>query len=106
MGSRERIMSDTIRLTMAQAVARFLTAQKTVIAGETVPIFGGIFAIFGHGNVAGVGEALYAVKDELPTYRGQNEQGMAHAAIAYAKASFGAASWPAPPPSGQARSTW
>jgi 3D-(3,5/4)-trihydroxycyclohexane-1,2-dione acylhydrolase (decyclizing) len=78
----------TVRLTMAQAVARFLTAQKTVIGAETVPIFGGVFAIFGHGNVAGVGEALYAVKDELPTFRGQNEQGMANAAIAYAKASF------------------
>jgi len=78
----------TVRLTMAQAVARFMTAQKTVIDGETVPIFGGVFAIFGHGNVAGVGEALHAVKDDLPTYRGQNEQGMAHAAIAYAKASF------------------
>ncbi|WIJ24944.1 3D-(3,5/4)-trihydroxycyclohexane-1,2-dione acylhydrolase (decyclizing) [Devosia sp. RR2S18] len=80
--------ATTIRLTMAQAVARFMVAQKTVVAGETVPIFGGVFAIFGHGNVAGVGEALYAVKDQLPTYRGQNEQGMAHAAIAYAKASF------------------
>ena len=78
----------TVRLTMAQAVARYLTAQKTVIDGETVPIFGGVFAIFGHGNVAGIGEALYGVKDTLPTYRGQNEQGMAHAAIAYAKASF------------------
>lgn len=78
----------TIRLTMAQAVARFLTMQKTVIDGEVVPIFGGVFAIFGHGNVAGVGEALHAVKDTLPTYRAQNEQGMAHAAIAYAKASF------------------
>ena len=79
---------NTIRLTMAQAVAKFLTMQKTVIDGETVPIFGGVFAIFGHGNVAGVGEALYGIKDSLPTYRGQNEQGMAHAAIAYAKASF------------------
>ncbi|KKC39605.1 3D-(3,5/4)-trihydroxycyclohexane-1,2-dione hydrolase [Devosia epidermidihirudinis] len=78
----------TIRLTMAQAVARFLTVQKTVIDGETVPIFGGVFAIFGHGNVAGVGEALYGIKDTLPTYRAQNEQGMANAAIAYAKASF------------------
>jgi 3D-(3,5/4)-trihydroxycyclohexane-1,2-dione acylhydrolase (decyclizing) len=78
----------TIRLTMAQAVARFLAAQMTQIDGETVPIFGGVFAIFGHGNVAGVGEALYQVRDRLPTYRGQNEQGMAHAAIAYAKASF------------------
>jgi len=78
----------TVRLTMAQAVARFMTRQMTEIDGEIVPIFGGVFAIFGHGNVAGVGEALYAVRDELPTYRGQNEQGMAHAAIAYAKASF------------------
>jgi len=78
----------TVRLTMAQALARFMTRQMTVVDGEKVPIFGGVFAIFGHGNVAGVGEALYAVRDELPTYRGQNEQGMAHAAIAFAKASF------------------
>ncbi|GHA36604.1 3D-(3,5/4)-trihydroxycyclohexane-1,2-dione acylhydrolase (decyclizing) [Devosia pacifica] len=79
---------NTIRLTMAQAVAQFLCAQKTIIDGETVPIFGGLFAIFGHGNVAGVGEALYSVQDQLPTYRAQNEQGMAHAAIAYSKANF------------------
>jgi 3D-(3,5/4)-trihydroxycyclohexane-1,2-dione acylhydrolase (decyclizing) len=78
----------TIRLTMAQALARFLAAQKTVVGGETVPIFGGVWAIFGHGNVAGLGEALYGVRGELPTYRGQNEQGMANAAVAYAKASF------------------
>lgn len=78
---------NTIRLTMAQAVAKFLTMQKTIIGGETVPIFGGVFAIFGHGNVAGIGEALHGVKDTLPTYRAQNEQSMAHAAIAYAKAS-------------------
>ena len=78
----------TIRLTMAQAVARFLTAQKTIIDGKTLPIFGGVWAIFGHGNVAGLGEALHGVKDTLPTYRGQNEQSMAHAAIAYAKANF------------------
>ena len=79
---------NTVRLTMAQAVARFMTMQKTEIDSEIVPIFGGVFAIFGHGNVAGIGEALHGVKDTLPTYRGQNEQGMAHAAIAYAKASF------------------
>ncbi|HTO27090.1 MAG TPA: thiamine pyrophosphate-binding protein, partial [Devosia sp.] len=78
---------STIRLTMAQAVAKFLTMQKTVIDDEIVPIFGGVFAIFGHGNVAGIGEALHGVKDTLPTYRAQNEQSMAHAAIAYAKAS-------------------
>jgi 3D-(3,5/4)-trihydroxycyclohexane-1,2-dione acylhydrolase (decyclizing) len=78
----------TIRLTMAQAVAKFLTMQKTEIDGEIVPIFGGVFAIFGHGNVAGLGEALYGVRDTLPTYRAHNEQAMAHAAIAFAKASF------------------
>ena len=79
---------NTVRLTMAQALARFLTMQMTVIDGQTVPIFGGVFAIFGHGNVAGIGEALYGVKEKLPTYRGQNEQGMANAAVAFAKASF------------------
>jgi len=85
----EETMSEkTVRLTMAQAVARFLTRQMTVIDGEKLPIFGGVFAIFGHGNVAGVGEALYGIKDTLPTYRAQNEQGMANAAIAFAKASF------------------
>jgi 3D-(3,5/4)-trihydroxycyclohexane-1,2-dione acylhydrolase (decyclizing) len=73
---------------MAQAVAKFLTRQMTVIDGREVPIFGGVFAIFGHGNVAGFGEALYGVRDELPTWRAHNEQGMAHAAIAFAKASF------------------
>lgn len=78
----------TIRLTMAQALARFLTRQMTEIEGATLPIFGGVFAIFGHGNVAGLGEALYGVRDTLPTYRGHNEQGMAHAAIGFAKASF------------------
>jgi 3D-(3,5/4)-trihydroxycyclohexane-1,2-dione acylhydrolase (decyclizing) len=79
---------NTIRLTMAQALAKFLTRQMTVIEGKTVPLFGGVFAIFGHGNVAAFGEALYQVRDELPTYRAHNEQAMAHAAIAYAKASF------------------
>ncbi len=78
----------TVRLTMAQALAKYLTRQMTVIDGEKLPLFGGVFAIFGHGNVAGVGEALYQVRDDLPTYRAHNEQGMAHAAIAYAKASF------------------
>ena len=76
----------TIRLTMAQALVRFLTAQKTIIDGEKLPIFAGVFAIFGHGNVAGMGEALYQVREALPTYRAHNEQSMAHAATAYAKA--------------------
>lgn len=81
-------MGKTVRLTMAQAVTHFLKAQMTIVDGKKVPIFGGVWAIFGHGNVAGIGEALYQVRGELTTYRAHNEQGMAHAAIAYAKASF------------------
>ena len=81
-------MAQTVRLTMAQAVAGFLANQKTRIDDETVPIFGGMWAIFGHGNVAGLGEALYQHREDLPTYRAHNEQAMAHAAIAYAKANF------------------
>ena len=75
--------NNTIRLTMAQALVRYLAALRTE---EGVPLFGGAFAIFGHGNVAGLGEALYQYKDSFPTYRAHNEQAMAHAAIAYAKA--------------------
>ena len=78
---------STIRLTMAQALVRALAAQMTVIDGATVPIFAGVWAIFGHGNVAGLGEALFGVQDRLPTLRAHNEQAMAHAAVAFAKAS-------------------
>ncbi|MEX4005837.1 3D-(3,5/4)-trihydroxycyclohexane-1,2-dione acylhydrolase (decyclizing) [Neoaquamicrobium sediminum] len=81
-------MTRTARLTMAQALTRFMTRQTTEIDGARVPVFAGVWAIFGHGNVAGLGEALYQVRDALPTYRAHNEQAMAHAAIAYAKASF------------------
>jgi 3D-(3,5/4)-trihydroxycyclohexane-1,2-dione acylhydrolase (decyclizing) len=81
----------TIRLTMAQALVRAMAAQKTVVeapSGEShiLPFFGGVWAIFGHGNVAGMGEALHGVRDHLPTFRAHNEQAMAHAAIAYTKA--------------------
>ena len=79
---------STIRLTMAQALVRFLAAQGTVVDGREVPLFGGVWAIFGHGNVAGLGEALYRHRAALPTYRAHNEQAMAHAAIAFAKATF------------------
>ncbi|WLQ12114.1 3D-(3,5/4)-trihydroxycyclohexane-1,2-dione acylhydrolase (decyclizing) [Hahella aquimaris] len=75
----------TIRLTMAQAVIKYMIAQKVDVDGEIKPLFAGMWAIFGHGNVAGLGEALHHVRDALPTYRAHNEQGMAHAAIAYAK---------------------
>ena len=77
---------STIRLTMAQSLVKYLAAQKVVINGEIKPLFEGVFAIFGHGNVAGLGEALYHAQDDLPTYRAHNEQGMAHAAIAFARA--------------------
>jgi 3D-(3,5/4)-trihydroxycyclohexane-1,2-dione acylhydrolase (decyclizing) len=80
-------MTGTIRLTAAQALVKFMTQQMTVIDGKTVPIFAGVWAIFGHGNVAGIGEALYAHRKELPTYRAHNEQSMAHVATAFAKAS-------------------
>jgi 3D-(3,5/4)-trihydroxycyclohexane-1,2-dione acylhydrolase (decyclizing) len=73
---------------MAQALVRYLAAQRTTQDGREVPLFAGVWAIFGHGNVAGVGEALYRHRQELPTYRAHNEQAMAHAAIAYAKATF------------------
>ena len=76
----------TIRLTMAQALVRYLAAQHTDCDGRTVALFGGVWAIFGHGNVAGIGEALAAHRAELPTYRAHNEQAMALAAIGYAKA--------------------
>ena len=79
-------MNGTIRLTMAQALVRYLAALRVDGEDAEVPLFGGVFAIFGHGNVAGIGEALYAHRDVLPTYRAHNEQAMAHAAIAYAKA--------------------
>jgi hypothetical protein len=77
----------TIRLTAAQAMVRFLSAQRVEIDGRKQRLFEGVFAIFGHGNVAGIGEALFAARDSLPTYRAHNEQAMAHAAIAFAKAS-------------------
>ena len=77
----------TIRLTAAQAMVRFLGAQVTEVDGARVPLFGGCWAIFGHGNVSGMGEALHGARDTFPTFRAHNEQGMAHAAIAFAKAS-------------------
>ncbi|PHZ86538.1 3D-(3,5/4)-trihydroxycyclohexane-1,2-dione acylhydrolase (decyclizing) [Paremcibacter congregatus] len=75
----------TIRLTTAQALVRYMMAQRVIVEERDLPLFAGTFAIFGHGNVAGMGEALYQVRDQFPTFRAHNEQAMAHAAIAYAK---------------------
>lgn len=79
-------MTRSVRLTMAQALTRWLAVQNFVIEGTEQPFFAGVWAIFGHGNVAGMGEALAGMEASLPTFRGHNEQGMAHAAIAFAKA--------------------
>jgi 3D-(3,5/4)-trihydroxycyclohexane-1,2-dione acylhydrolase (decyclizing) len=76
-----------MRLTTAQALVRWMLAQRTeLVDGSAAPLFPGVFAIFGHGNVLGVGVALEEVRDRLPVWRGQNEQGMALAAVGLAKA--------------------
>ncbi|MGO4115711.1 3D-(3,5/4)-trihydroxycyclohexane-1,2-dione acylhydrolase (decyclizing) [Rhizobium ruizarguesonis] len=72
----------TVRMTAAQAMMKWLSVQMTEDGERFIE---GVWAIFGHGNVAGIGEALHGIGDALPTWRGQNEQTMAHAAIAYAK---------------------
>jgi 3D-(3,5/4)-trihydroxycyclohexane-1,2-dione acylhydrolase (decyclizing) len=81
------MLMTTIRLTTAQALVRYLAAQRGELDGADVALFAGVWAIFGHGNVAALGEALHAARDVLPTFRAHNEQAMGHAAIAFAKAS-------------------
>ena len=76
----------TVRLTTAQALVRWLCAQDIQTSDGVKPLFPGVFGIFGHGNVTCLAEALECVQDRLPTWRGQNEQGMALAGVAYAKA--------------------
>ncbi|MFV4992770.1 3D-(3,5/4)-trihydroxycyclohexane-1,2-dione acylhydrolase (decyclizing) [Klebsiella pneumoniae] len=76
----------TIRCTTAQAIVRYLSNQFTEVDGKRVPLFPGVYGIFGHGNVTCLGEALEAAQDTLPTWRGQNEQSMAFAAVGFAKA--------------------
>lgn len=78
----------TIKLTAAQALVKWMTAQRIVDdnGGNETPLFGGVFAIFGHGNVTCLGEALFGARNKLPVWRGQNEQSMALAAVAFAKA--------------------
>ncbi|NIJ10136.1 3D-(3,5/4)-trihydroxycyclohexane-1,2-dione acylhydrolase (decyclizing) [Saccharomonospora amisosensis] len=76
-----------MKLTTAQALVRWLAAQRTeLLDGTRVPLFPGVFAIFGHGNVLGLGSALAEYRDNLPVWRGHTEQGMALAAVGYAKA--------------------
>ena len=74
-----------VRLTMAQAVVRFMTQQRTARDGREQPFFGGVFGIFGHGNVAGIGQALQEQRTAIRYYLARNEQAMVHTAAAYAK---------------------
>ena len=79
---------NTIRITMAQALVKYLTAQRVLDedTGKDAPMFAGAFGIFGHGNVTCLADALWSAREQLPTWRGQNEQAMALAAAAFAKA--------------------
>ena len=76
----------TIRLTVAQALVKYISAQYSVADGVRERFIPAAFGIFGHGNVAGLGQALDEYNDLLPFIQGRNEQALAHAAIAFAKA--------------------
>ena len=76
----------TIKLSCAHALFKFLIAQKTIIDGKKVPLFPGAFAIYGHGNVACLGQAMEEFQSDLPGYRGHHEQSMALSGIGYARA--------------------
>lgn len=78
-------MAKTIRLTTAQALVKFLNAQYLHADGKEEPFVEGIFTIFGHGNVLGIGQALEQDAGRLNVWQGKNEQGMAHAAMAFSK---------------------
>jgi 3D-(3,5/4)-trihydroxycyclohexane-1,2-dione acylhydrolase (decyclizing) len=76
---------STVRLTAGQALIRYLINQHVERDGHTQPFFAGIWGIFGHGNIGGLAQAIQQYEDDFPYYLGRNEQGMVHAAIAYAK---------------------
>lgn len=84
MYEEETIMSKT-KMTVGQAVVKFLNQQYIEFDGVEQPFVDGIFTIFGHGMVVGLGQALDEDPGRLRVYQGRNEQGMAHAAISYAK---------------------
>src|SRR3954465_2441844 len=78
--------TQTIRLTMAQALVKYLQVQESERDGERRRLIPAIFGIFGHGNVAGIGQALYEYGQDLPYYQPCNEQSMVHTAMGFAKA--------------------
>ncbi|MCL6671408.1 thiamine pyrophosphate-binding protein, partial [Streptomyces panaciradicis] len=79
--------TSTTRLTVAQALVRFLSAQYTRRDGVRQRLIGATWGIFGHGNVAGIGQALVEYADDMPYHQGRNEQAMVHAAVGYARQS-------------------
>ncbi|MCF3135016.1 3D-(3,5/4)-trihydroxycyclohexane-1,2-dione acylhydrolase (decyclizing) [Streptomyces olivochromogenes] len=80
-------MTSTTRLTVAQALVRFLSVQYTERDGVRRRLIGATWGIFGHGNVAGIGQALIEYADDMPYHQGRNEQAMVHAAVGYARQS-------------------
>ncbi|MFD7322868.1 3D-(3,5/4)-trihydroxycyclohexane-1,2-dione acylhydrolase (decyclizing) [Streptomyces sp. NPDC059875] len=80
-------MTSGTRLTVAQALVRFLAAQYTERDGVRQRLIAATWGIFGHGNVAGIGQALVEYADEMPYHQGRNEQAMVHAAVGYARQS-------------------
>ncbi|MFI7384675.1 3D-(3,5/4)-trihydroxycyclohexane-1,2-dione acylhydrolase (decyclizing) [Streptomyces sp. NPDC049813] len=76
---------ETVRLTTAQALVRFLTRQYAARDGHRTRLIGATWGVFGHGNVAGIGQALVQYGDEMPFHQGRNEQAMVHAAVGYAR---------------------
>ena len=95
-----------MRLTVAQALVRFLSVQYSERDGVEQRLIAGCFGIFGHGNVAGVGQALLEQTEAMPFYHARNEQGMVHAAVGYARMRTGCRRWRARRRSGRARRTW
>ena len=76
----------SIKLSCAYALIKYLIAQKIIINGKKEPLFPGAFGIYGHGNVACIGQAMEEFQNELPGYRGHHEQNMALTGIAYSRA--------------------
>src|ERR1700689_5670544 len=76
-----------MKLTVAQALVRFLSVQSVERDDEHHRFFAGCFGIFGHGNVAGLGQALLQSGDDFPSYLARNEQAMVHTAVGYARMS-------------------
>ena len=82
---RGNIMGEKIRLTTAQALVKFLNQQYISVDGKETPFVAGVFSVFGHGNVLGLGQALQENPGHLKVFTGKNEQGMTHAATAFSK---------------------